>query len=452
MTRRLVVAMTALAAAVALALAIPLAVIVDNDQRAAFVAGLEVDTLATATTLAAQDPVAWEDTALDVAARTGARVVVVDDGAALVADSDRSALDRSFDRAEIRSALLGELASDVRYSATLGTDLRFVAAPVVQDGRVVAAVRLSLPETDVDALVASTRMSLAAFVVAVVVTAALVAWLIAYSIATPLRRVAEAAEALSADLATRAPEDAGPPEVRSVARALNGTAERLGAILRRQERVAADASHHLRTPLTGVRLRLEAIEDLTDSAGIRAEATAAMAEVDRLGRRIEQVLALARSDAGESAVVVEAGDVVVDRCAASLATAQAAGIELEADVPDDAVPVLAARGALERVVDELIGNALTYAESRVVVAVRPAPDGASVEVSVGDDGPGLPADEMTSVFERFARGSAAAPGGSGLGLALVREIARASGGEAEAGRSVWGGLQVRTTWPSADRP
>ena len=247
MTRRLVLAMTGLVALVAVALALPMALIVDNDQRAAFVSRLEVEVMTAASIMASQPQAQWAVTAADVAQQTGARVVVVDPALQLIADSEQSALDRTFNRPEITSALAGLLSSDVRYSTTLGVDLRSVAAPVVQRETIVAAVRLSLPESDVDSLVARTRLSLAGFVVAVVIAAALVAWILANSISAPLRRVADVAAVLPEDLDARAEESEGPAEVRVVARTLNQTASRLSCIVRRQQRVAADASDHLLT-------------------------------------------------------------------------------------------------------------------------------------------------------------------------------------------------------------
>ena len=449
MTRRLVLAMTGLVALVALGLAVPMAVIVDNDQRAALVSDLEVEAMATASILASEPETEWQDTTESIAERTGARVVVVDTDRQLIADSDRSDLERSFDRPEIDAALAGELSSDVRYSVTLGVDLRYVAAPVVKEERVVAAARLSLPESQVDAVIQRTRWSLVAFVAAVVIAAALIAWIIANSIAGPLQRVAEVAEELPNDLETRADEAKGPPEVRVVARTLNRTAERLARLLRRQEQVAADASHHLRTPLTGVRLRLEAIEDTSSDEVIRRDAAAAISEVDRLNRRIDQILALARSDAGQGAELVDAGAVAVDRVAHAGAAAAARDIALNVSVPDDVVLALAPRGAVDRVVDELVGNALAYARSWITVKVTG--EDSSVRIDVEDDGPGIPEAERARIFDRFTRGAQAVPGGSGLGLALVRESALAAGGDAWIESGEDGGLRVCTRWPAVTR-
>lgn len=439
--------MTLLVAIVAMALAIPMGIVVANDQRAAFISELEVDTLATATQMSSVPFIDWQAIAEVAAARTGARVVAVSPDRDLLADSGGSDLERSFDRPEIVDALAGSFSSDVRESATLGEELRYVAAPIIQGFQVVGAVRLSLPDSRVDQDIRETQLWLAAFVVAVMVAAGLVAWLIARSISAPLRSLAAVAEELPEDLSLRAATDAGPTDVRAVALALNTTADRLGGILRRTQRVAADASHHLRTPLTGVRLRLEAIEDTTDQPEIAEEARAATAEVDRLTHRIEQVLELARSDAAAVPIVEQdVSAVVAERVDAASSFARERGIELVADVASGIV-IKAPRGAVARVVDELIGNAMAYARSRIVVRLSTADD--SCELAVADDGPGIPEGERESVFDRFHRGTSAVPGGSGLGLALVRETAEAMGGRVTADTSPDGGAMIRIVLPIA---
>lgn len=445
MTKRLVLALVALTGAVAIALAVPLGIMVDRDQRAAFVAGLQVDALVTAAQLAAVPESAWPATVSAAAMRTGARIVVVRRDRTLAADSDLSALDRTFDRPEIDRALAGDLSSDIRSSTTLGGTLRFVAAPVVDRGQVVAAVRLSLPESEVDAVVAATRGSLLAFILSVVVAAALVAWLLARSLAAPLHRLAGVARRLPDDLTLRGDVAHGPGEVRQVAAALNATAGRLGDLVRRQQRVAADASHHLRTPLTGIRLRLEAIEDLAGDEAIRSNAAAALSEVDRLARRLDQVLELARTDSGAVSTRVHASAVVNDRIDTWQPSAAQADIRLAATVTPGLF-LHAPVGVLDRVVDELVGNALRYAHRQVDVQLTQAAN--QVRLTVTDDGPGLAAVEREAVFERFVRGSQAEPGGSGLGLALVRESSRAAGGDAIAAESPTGGFQITTTWPT----
>ena len=228
MTKRLVLALVALTGAVAIALAVPLGIMVDRDQRAAFVAGLQVDTLVTAAQLAATPESSWQATVSAAAERTGRgsssfgatspwrRTPI---SAPWIAPSTAP-------RSTGRWPVISPPTSAVR--ATLGGALRFVAAPVVDQGLVVAAVRLSLPESEVDAVVAATRRSLVAFIVSVVLGAALVAWLLARSLAAPLHRLAGVARRLPDDLTLRGDDAHGPGEVRQVAAALNATAGRFG--------------------------------------------------------------------------------------------------------------------------------------------------------------------------------------------------------------------------------
>jgi signal transduction histidine kinase len=437
--------MALLVAVVAVALAIPLSIVVSQDQRAAFVSDLEIETLATASVLASAPQFDWQKITEQAAQQSGARVVVVDPELQLIADSDSSGVDRSFDRPEIDQALVGLLASDARYSQTLMQDLRYVAAPIVQNFQTVGAVRLSLSEASVDQIVRETQLWLAVFVLAVIVGASLIGVLAARSATGPLNRLADVAARLPDDLSLRAASDSGPTEVRSVASALNVTAARLAGILSRTQRVGADASHHLRTPLTAMRLRLEAIEETSDQSEVVGEAQAAIAEIDRLTRRIDQILALAKSDAADAdQIPVNVMEVVVERVAELRSAGEARGIEVLVDGEDDAW-ALAPAGVIDRIVDELVGNAFSYAKTEIDVSVRI--ESGSVLLTVSDDGLGVSPDERELIFERFNRGAAAVHGGSGLGLALVRESARAGGGDAWIDVRAGGGFSVIVRWP-----
>ncbi len=446
MTRRLVLAMTALAVAVALALAVPLALVVANDQRAAFLSRLQLSTLSAASVLSSMPQSEWQGEVRQVASDTGARVIVVSASKSLLADSSNSSLDRSFSRPEITAALAGSLTSSVRHSSTLSTDLRFVAAPIVKDQAVAGVVRLTLPENQVTHAVRVTQAWLAAFVLAVMLVAIALAVLLARSVASPLRRLAYTARTLPEDLDLRADESDGPFEVRQVAHALNQTASKLQGILSRTQRVAADASHHLRTPLTGVRLRLEAIEDISSEPEVAAEAAAATAEVDRLTRRIEQVLILAHTDTGTMPREhCDASAVIAARAEEAVLIADERDLHLSTELSPN-LRVSAGASTVAKIIDELMGNAMQYAQTTVLV--RCLRSGRSVEISVSDDGPGVDESEWQSIFQRFSRGSAAAPGGSGLGLALVQESAREAGGDAYAERSELGGLSVHVLLPA----
>lgn len=439
-------AMTLIAVTVAITLALPLLSVVAQNEQTALVSELKVETLATASLLSSQPYEQWTATVDAAPSRAGERVVVVSQLLELVADSDHSGLERSFKRPEIRKALLGKMASDVRMSTTLGKELRYVAAPVVKGEVIVAAVRFSLPEELVQNAVRRTSLMLALFVIAVAVIAAVFAWLVGSSISAPVRDLAEVAKRLPDDLALRADETAGPDEVRSVAAALNDTARRLFDLVKRTERVAADASHHLRTPLTGIRLRIEAIADTATDPELVAQAEHALEEVDRLNHRIDEILALARTDAVASELAqVDVSETVLARIASFAPIAAETGIAVEQDVDPD-LSALTTSGAAARITDELLSNARHYARSRLLVELHQV-DGA-VQLSVEDDGPGVADEELDTIFTRFVRGSGALPGGTGLGLALVRETALVCGGTATATRGAFGGLRVVVVLPA----
>ncbi|MSW67300.1 MAG: hypothetical protein F2820_08585, partial [Actinobacteria bacterium] len=187
--------------------------------------------------------------------------------------------------------------------------------------------------------------------------------------------------------------------------------------------------------------------DISTDEAIRAEAQKATAEVDRLTHRIDQVLALARTDAGDTLRGrCDASEVIAERVDQASMTATECGLVLELQLNAEVIAAVTAP-SLARVVDELLGNAFEYARNSVRVTLT-AVEGFAV-LTVEDDGLGLPVIEHEVVFNRFVRGAAAVAGGSGLGLALVRETARACGGDAVAITSVLGGLAVRTTWPLA---
>jgi len=350
----------------------------------------------------------------------------------------------------VQQALAGSLASDVRGSTTLGAELRYVAAPVIQDRAVVAAVRLSLPEDKVSQRIQQTQLWLAVFVASVMVIAGLVAWILARGIAAPLDALAQTATGLSEDLTLRADSSRGSAEVRAVARALNHTAHRLDQLLRRAQAVAAEASHHLRTPLTGIRLRIEAIEDTAQDPLVIREASAAITEVDRLTRRIEQVLALARGDANPNArEVVNLAAIARDGVAGCAPLAKTRGVVVSITAPDQ-IWCLATPGSVARCFDEVLGNAVTYARSRIEVSVDV--DAAMALLTVRDDGPGVPPGEVAGILNRFTRASTAVPGGSGLGLAMVRESVDDSGGSVQVSCPLGSGLMVTLRWPLAHQP
>ena len=119
--------------------------------------------------------------------------------------------------------------------------------------------------------------------------------------------------------------------------------------------------------------------------------------------------------------------------------------------PDvDAAPVVVDKRRVERIIVNLLDNAQEHGQGQIRVTAERVPP-ASLRIAIEDEGTGITPEDRERIFERFARGQGAEPGGSGLGLALVRESAQAAGGEAVAETSLSGGLRVTTSWPAAHR-
>lgn len=457
MTTRLVATYVVLAAIVLAVLEIPLAVI--HQSRLRHDLGQRVERDAVALSALVEDDLQEArplsrarigDIATGYARQTGVRVVVVDAGGTLVVDSDDSSpAPREFrSRPEIARALSGQVATGERHSRTLGTDLMYVAVPVASGGRVYGAVRATVPTSRVDAQARRYRLVLAGVAAGVLAVVALAGWSIARWVATPLLDLRRSARVVAGgDLTERAADDAGPPEVRELARAFNDMVTRLQQTVGAQEQFVADASHQLRSPLTALRLRIENLQYEVDEAA-RDDADAALGEVDRLTRLVNGLLTLARADrrAHDRAPRDVAG-IARERVDAWRLVAEDQGVELALDA-SGALRAPLADGALEQVLDNLIANALEVAPpgSRVDVAAAEHADG--VVVTVADRGPGMDAESRAHAFDRFWSGRPERTG-SGLGLAIVKRLVEADGGDVELDENPGGGLRARVTLPHA---
>jgi two-component system, OmpR family, sensor kinase len=370
------------------------------------------------------------------------RVIVVDATGALLADSAGAPPGRSYaDRPEIEAALDGEEDQITRNSETLGTEILATAAPVSDHGRTAGAVRITQSVEAINRAVKTSILDVGGLALVVLILGVIAGALIAAQIARPIRRLDRAARRVAGgDLdATVAVE--GSTEQRSLARTFNEMTARVKRLLRVQQDFVADASHQLRTPLTGLRLRLEALgEEMRGSEPAAADVEAAMREIDRLSLIVDELLILSR--AGEHELPGERLDLVAAaRRGAERWHASAAerGIELRTDGAGPAFGWCAGPD-LERTVDALVENALLYSPAGTEVTVAVAPG----RIEVLDRGPGLAAGEEEAVFERFRRGSAGrrGPSGTGLGLAIARELTRQWGGDVRLANRDGGGLRA----------
>ncbi|MEU5264461.1 HAMP domain-containing sensor histidine kinase [Amycolatopsis sp. NPDC021455] len=288
-----------------------------------------------------------------------------------------------------------------------------LAVPVVSGPRVTGVVRAALPLAQLRQRIVLTWLGMAGLVV--VTTGA--SWLLARRFTTrlvrPLEELAAAAERLGdGDFTARSPR-AGIAEIDQVGETLDATATRIGETLERERAFSAEASHQLRTPLTGLRLQLEAALE-TPAADPYAAIRAGIASADRLERTIEDLLALGRERRAPRATLdLEALLDEVRQAGDALLGPRGRALRI---VRQDPPPAHAAAAAVRQVLGVLLDNAATHGRGTVTVVARDAGDALAIDVA--DEGPDL---GETDPF-------ATAPSGHGIGLPLARSLAEAEGG------------------------
>lgn len=383
------------------------------------------------------------------ASALGARVIIVNETGLLRADSTGGSVRSFASRPEVSTALAGNTSQGKRHSDTLGEDLLFTAVPVTSRGQTVGAVRVTQSVAAVSDQVRRSVLALVAIGGAALLLGLVLAWFLADSLSRPLRKLARAARRVEeGDLEARA-EVTGPSEQREVALAFNDMTERLSVVLAAQREFVANASHQLRTPLTGLRLRLESATAKAESPELERELAAAEQEVERLARLLNTLLMLARE--GQTPV---AGRLVSIGLASKHAherweaRAEQGGQRLKLATGEDVV-VHASEEDLAIVLDNLIENALHYSPQDAAVTIEFGRDGDEAYLAVLDEGPGLAEGEEGALFERFARGSASAgASGTGLGLAIVQTLAQRWGGRASIGNRPERGARAEIRLPA----
>lgn len=238
---------------------------------------------------------------------------------------------------------------------------------------------------------------------------------------------------------TPPPEARVPAEIADLVDATQRSVERVAAALEAEKRHAAEAAHALRTPVAVLTARLDALPPGETTDRLRADLAA-------LSRTVQQVLASSRAEALTEARAIDLR-LPAETVTATLAPfAYGRGIELSLDSPETPVMALADPEGVELALSNLVENAILHGgKGPVDITVGPG-----AVLSVRDRGPGLPEDAARSLFDPFWRGPGAAPGGAGLGLAIVARVQRAQGGTVEARNAQGGGAAFVLGWPSPD--
>lgn len=304
------------------------------------------------------------------------------------------------------------------------TDVHVVAVPETEDHhKDVVVVVTSLDQYDHS--LAYVRGLLDVGMPVLLAVVGLICWIIVGRALRPIEALRrEVTEVAGIPGSHRVAEPATDDEVGRLARTLNSMLDRIEASSARERRFVSDASHELRTPIANIRTEIEVALHHPQKADWHSVAYEVLAQNQRMGRLVEELLLLARSDEGS----LPRASGVTDLAEVATTVAAAAGTDPDVVLHAEPTPVNVPGVYLERIVSNLVDNARRFATSRVDVEVVVV--GGFAILRVSDDGTGVPVDDRGRIFERFVRLDPARvrdEGGFGLGLAIVNDLCQAYG-------------------------
>jgi two-component system OmpR family sensor kinase len=334
--------------------------------------------------------------------------------------------------------------------------LRLVSVPVERAG-VRYAIQIAGSLDDAHAARRSARLLFLAMSAAILGAVALVGAMLARAILMPIDQVVQRARLIGdSGLDARLPHPGSRDEIARLVETLNEMLGRIEQGFDAQRRFTADAAHELRSPVSRLRAELEVTLRRPRASGeYKAALHSCLEEVERLSQLTNQLLLLARLDAGAprepSVQTVPLAPILQEAMTGLAADALQRDVTLALDAPAGVV-VRADPAAASVVVANILGNAVKFSPPGGRVRVGVSTDAAEAVVAVSDSGPGIPEAELPRLFERFYRGSAARQSdvpGVGLGLAICRVLVEGQGGSITVSNSPGGGATFRIRLPLA---
>jgi heavy metal sensor kinase len=320
-------------------------------------------------------------------------------------------------------------------STVNGLPERILVQPVrLSNGSTVSLV-VARTVQELDATLARTAIFLGLVVVGLAVTSSLAGYWLAGRALRPVRQIAATARDLSErDLHRRLDLNLPDDELGELADTFNAMLARLEAAFESLRQFTADAAHELRAPLTLVRAEVElALNRTRSAASYEGSLRSVLVETERLSRMVDQLLFLARADAGALVAnvrEVDVADLLVETVSRWRPLAQQKRVELAAEIPESGT-LQGDADLLRRMLDNLLDNALRHTPEGGVVTISCSREPENWSIAVQDTGPGVDEALRPSLFERFTRADQARSretGGAGLGLSLSAVIARIHGG------------------------
>ncbi|MDX1691629.1 MAG: HAMP domain-containing sensor histidine kinase [Acidimicrobiia bacterium] len=418
MRRRFSLLVLAVTSMVAVAFVLPLGLLIRDQANDRAVADAQRDARAVASALAVAEALSGgsasdvAETVIALAGEDSETTIFLPDGTAVGSDAERD------DSVVTASA-------GVAITTTDDGGVEVLVPVAGADGT--SVVRTFVPTERLSEGVVAAWLALAGLGIVLVAGGVLLADRLGRSTVAPVHDLATTARRMAAgDLDARV-EPGGPPDVEAMGTAFNELADRLDDLMAAERESIADLSHRLRTPLTSLRLGLEAMEPGEHRDRL-------LEDVDRMGRQVDALITEARTRPGEPLRRADLAHLVRDRLAFWAVLAEEQGRAVETNVPDEPVLVALPDDVAADAPEALLENVFSHTPEGAPVRVTLTNDGV---LRVEDGGPGFP--------EGFSpeRGAGA---GTGLGLDIVRRAARRSGGELRIGRSDLGGALVEVTF------
>lgn len=347
-------------------------------------------------------------------------------------------------------------------------DFEDYATWINTDGRSYALRRGTIPEyrytlyyareiTEAAAIPGELAMILIIAGIAAVLLSLLGGYYLAGKALSPVRDITDKAREISAEnLSERLPVPHDKDEIGSLAIVFNDTLSRLEQSFEKLRSFTADASHELRTPLTSIRSVGEvALRGPEDTKSYRDSIESMLEETDRLTRMIEDLLVLARGDAGSAGlhpVPIDLSEVVIGILGELKVLAEEKGQKISTRTAEG-IMITADLSTLTLALSNILHNAIRYTPDGGKISIETAAQGEWAAVEISDTGPGIPADERAKVFDRFYRldsSRASSEGGSGLGLAIAKWAIEANGGEIAFLKPICPGSLCRITLKKGD--
>lgn len=372
----------------------------------------------------------------EYAAQSDTRLTVMDEQGRVVISSDEQVLPgvQEYGR-ELIAAASGWEQHDIRWDALTRTERLYVAAPILHDTRVIGLVQLSIPTAPLYDAMRRMWLTLLGVGGGVLLLTATVSLALARWIARPVQMLSLTSEAIAAGHLKRRVKPSGPDEIKRLGDAFNRMTDRLQDLYRRQQEFVANAAHELRSPLTGLRLRLDLVQksNLNDPTALRQQLAEIEQQVTHLQRMVEQLLALAALDESIEAprTWLDLAPLLYELADELSPQIRAAGVEMHVEVPPHLPPVRVNADQVRAAVRNLLDNACKYTPAGGQVTLRATTTNGTLAIAVIDTGEGIPPEALPHLFDRFyrvPRARSVRQRGSGLGLALARSMIEANGG------------------------